>query len=116
MDGATASRSAPPTAESVEIPVQGGHLAFTRFVSSDACPRACVIVNCAMGVGQKFYWSFAKYLADAGYVAITWDYRGVGESVLEPREARRVSLEQWAFGDFSLVLAAARRDHPPPPI
>ena len=60
-----------------------------------------------MSVRQSFYRPFAQFLASRGYTVVTWDYRGVGDSVLDAKEARRVSLEQWAVEDLELVLSSA---------
>jgi predicted alpha/beta hydrolase len=74
-----------------------------------------VIINCAMGVKQSFYRPFAQFLAASGYSVTTWDYRGVGESTLDARTARQITLDQWAEEDLSLVIEAtvsANRDLP----
>ena len=60
-----------------------------------------------MSVRQSFYRPFAQFLASRGYTVITWDYRGVGESVLNAAEARGVSLDSWAVEDLELVLSTA---------
>lgn len=78
--------------------------------------RAVVVINCAMSVKQSFYRPFAQFLADLGYSVVTWDYRGVGESVLEAKAARRVTLEQWAHEDLSLVIEAATAAAPGLPL
>ena len=90
------------------LPVPGGALAITKLKHSSEGARASVIINCAMSVKQSFYRPFAQFLATLGYSVVTWDYRGVGDSVIEEASARRVSLEQWGRDDLSLVIAAAR--------
>lgn len=97
------------------IPVPGGVLAITTLRPSDQA-LAVVVINCAMSVRQAFYRPFAQFLASRGYVVITWDYRGVGESVLEAREAQRVALEHWAVDDFELVLSASATAAPGLPV
>lgn len=97
------------------IPVPGGVLATTKLRPSRE-PLALVVINCAMSVKQSFYRPFAQFLASRGYTVVTWDYRGVGESVLDIREARRVSLEQWAIEDLGLVLSAAVSAEPGLPL
>jgi predicted alpha/beta hydrolase len=34
----------------------------------------------AMGVGQTYYAPFARWLAREGYLAVTFDFRGIGAS------------------------------------
>ena len=97
------------------IPVPGGVLATTTLLPLGQ-PLALVVINCAMSVRQSFYRPFAQFLASRGYSVITWDYRGVGESVLGARDARRVSLEQWAVDDLELVLSSAAAAAPGLPL
>lgn len=102
--------------EQLSLPIPGGTLAITTLNVSDKCARASVIINCAMGVKQSFYRPFAQFLASLGHSVITWDYRGVGESVMDAKAARGVSLEQWACEDLALVIAAAMTANPGIPI
>ena len=88
------------------IPVPGGVIATTTLLAAGQ-PLALVVINCAMSVRQSYYRPFAQFLASRGYTVITWDYRGVGDSVLDAKEARRVSMEQWAVEDLELVLSSA---------
>jgi len=102
--------------ERMSLPIPGGTLAVTRLSSTHGNVRACVIINCAMSVKQSFYRPFAQFLAGIGYSVFTWDYRGVGDSAMDPKAARRVSLAQWAYEDLSLVIAAAVSASPELPI
>jgi len=102
--------------ERLLLPIDGGSLALTKLNSSGKAARATVLINCAMGVRQSFYGPFAQFLAGIGYSVYTWDYRGVGESTLDRKSARNVSLEQWAYDDLSLVISAAAVANPELPI
>ena len=99
----------------VMLPITGGALAVTTFRTSGKA-RSNVIINCAMGVKQSFYRPFAQFLAQSGHAVVTWDYRGVGDSAIDPTAARKVSLEQWAGEDLSLVIAATMSSDPEPRI
>ena len=102
--------------ERLSVPISGGELVLTTFSSYDGNPRAWVIINCAMSVKQSFYRPFARFLTSRGYSVLTWDYRGVGDSELDPKALREVSLTQWAFEDLSLVISAAVAQNPDLPI
>ena len=114
--GALLDRAAAVTRDRLLLPIPGGVLALTALSPSTGKVRASVVINCAMSVRQSFYLPFAQFLATLGYAVITWDYRGVGDSVLGESAARRVSLEQWAREDLSLVIAAAASANPGVPI
>ncbi len=60
-----------------------------------------------MGVPQRFYTDFANWLADQGYLAVTFDYLGMGRSRRVPLRQLDVDILDWARHDCSAVLAAA---------
>lgn len=68
-----------------------------------------VIINPATGVLARFYHRFASYLAGRGFEAVTYDYRGIGES--RPRRLRGCGYRwsDWGTQDFAAVLNAAER-------
>jgi predicted alpha/beta hydrolase len=56
----------------------GFELAFGFF--SNEKPKGAILIVPAMGVPQSYYRPFAEWLAEEGYAAATFDYRGMGES------------------------------------
>ena len=82
----------------------GAQLAATVFEpAGDGIGRVAVI-NSAMGVRQRFYTNYARALAEAGFVVVTYDYRGIGDSA-EPGGVQRstAKLRDWGR-DFDAVL------------
>jgi predicted alpha/beta hydrolase len=95
------------------LAADGFALAAATFGDARAA-RAGVLIVPAMGVEQHYYAAFAHWLAERGYFAVTFDYRGIGHS----RPARhRNSLRgldadvfTWAQQDCAaLVDFAAQR-------
>lgn len=43
-------------------------------------PRAAVVIAGAVAVRQTYYAAFGRYLAERGFYALTFDYRGIGHS------------------------------------
>jgi predicted alpha/beta hydrolase len=78
---------------------RGVRLQARQYVP-DATPRAAVLIAPAMGVTQDYYADFAAWLAREGYLALTFDYRGMGAS--RPAERHRslrgfeADLFDWA--------------------
>lgn len=66
--------------------------------------RAVIVIASAMGVKQDFYAPFAEWLASQGFVAVTFDYRGMGRS--RPSELRGfdATIEDWATKDCAALL------------
>lgn len=63
-----------------------------------------VVINSATGVGRGFYDAYARYLAGRGGAALSYDYRGVGDS--RPGHVRtiRATLTEWATQDYAGVV------------
>lgn len=83
-----------------------------------ARPQAVVIIASAMGVSQRFYEPFARWLAGRGVVVYTFDYRGMGESAPPGGKLRgfRATIRDWATYDCAAVIDAATARHPDVPL
>lgn len=66
-----------------------------------------------MGVDQRFYAPLATWLAERGYHALTFDYRGTGASRDRPLRTEPVDVVGWARLDATAALRALmdRTDH-----
>ena len=69
--------------------------------------RGLVIVNAATGVLARYYHRYAAFLASRGFDAITYDYRGIGESRPPRLKGGRYRWSDWGTKDFATVLDAA---------
>jgi len=83
------------------------------FAPSDDCVnRQQIAIICpATAVAQTFYFSFAKFLAAHGIIALVYDYRGVGKSRPPSLKGFDASLQHWA-DDLGAVTRYARRQWP----
>lgn len=71
-----------------------------------------LLINSATGVKQQIYFSFAKYLADNGFIVITYDYRGIGESKPEKMSGFKASMRIWGTLDFKAVTDFIQKEYP----
>ncbi|VFT33933.1 putative hydrolase [Pseudomonas aeruginosa] len=55
-----------------------GHPLASHWYRPAGEPRGYLLIVPAMGVEQRFYAPFAAWLAERGYLAITFDYLGMG--------------------------------------
>lgn len=81
----------------------GYRLAGTLF--SPQSPNGCSVqIHAAAGVKQDYYAGFAAYLAERGFAALTFDYRGVGRSA--PADVRKFDtrMRDWAVLDAAAAL------------
>lgn len=92
--------------EQVEITARDGMtLGATLFHPHGPNGRAVAILAAA-GVRQEYYARFAGYLAQRGFIVLTFDYRGIGRS--RPARLRGFAAR---MRDWALLDAAAALDH-----
>jgi predicted alpha/beta hydrolase len=96
-----------PETQSSDLKIQaedGFSLAATLHRPAES-PRGAIVVSAGTGIRRQFYGHLATYLAQQGYLTLTYDYRGIGQS--RPRNLRRfsASLTHWARLDMSAALA-----------
>jgi len=77
--------------------------------------RAAVLIVPAMGVEQQYYAPFAHWLFEQGYLAVTFDYRGVGHSRHGSLRHEKADVMTWAQHDAASMVdwAAERIDGKP---
>ncbi|MCC7325397.1 MAG: alpha/beta fold hydrolase [Burkholderiales bacterium] len=75
-----------------------------------------VVVACGGGIPARFYAPMARHLAQKGLATLTFDYRGVGESIGDGVQRVYAGVESWAQLDFSAALNAARHAYPAAPV
>ena len=99
--------------EALQLTTEDGVRIAARVYRPDAqstSTRAVVLIGPAMGVHQGYYRPFAAWLAEQGFLALSFDYRGMGES--RPDGARaslrgfQADLFDWVR-DYDAAIAAA---------
>lgn len=98
-------RSRTPT---LRIPAGDGFELAATCYSADAsalASRGLVLVVPATGVPRRLYHPLATFLAAQGFDALTWDWRGTGESRPSTLRGFQATMTDWATLDFGGVLA-----------
>ena len=70
-----------------------------------------LLINSATGVKQQVYFSFAKYFAENGFTAITYDYRGIGESKPKKMNGFHATMRIWGTDDFKTVTDFIKKNY-----
>lgn len=81
-----------------------GHSLVARRFEANGPVKANVVIAPAMAVAQSFYGPFARYLANHGYAAWTFDYRGIGESRSGSLRRFKADLGDWLHKDYDALL------------
>ena len=106
MDGATIED------ELIRIVCVDGYVLGGHLWRPNGHEIGTVIINPATGVLARYYHRYARFLAESGFAAITYDYRGIGLS--RPKgDAKRprgfaVRWADWGTHDFEAVVRFAR--------
>lgn len=85
----------------------GQQLKATVYAPAGA--RTFLLINSAMGVRRRFYRHLAGHLMAQGIGVLTYDYRGVGDSVAA--DPPNVRLEDWGCKDFPAVQRWLRANY-----
>jgi predicted alpha/beta hydrolase len=97
-------------------PADAGRAVVLHTFEPVAAPRAVVVVPSAMGVTQNFYARFAEWLATRGYLAVTFDYRGIGQSAPASLRGFEIDIRDWATQDCVAVIDFAKARAPNVPL
>jgi predicted alpha/beta hydrolase len=96
----------PRAVEEKDVVAKDGQRISATFFRPEKAAKGAVLIVPAMGVAQDYYQPFAAWLAQEGYTAATFDYRGTGRS--RPRELRgfQASIFDWARLDCAAMIDA----------
>lgn len=95
------------------VPIRG--FAWRGAASGQAL-RPVVVINPATSVRCRYYARFAGFLAAHGFDAVTYDYRGIGESRPGRLRGFAGSWFDWGRLDCDAVLRHVAREFPGQPI
>lgn len=89
----------------------GGTIRGTVRTPSGMEPRALVVIHPATAVPERLYSGFSEYLAERGFVVLSYDYRGTGRSG-SPRQNRGMRMRDWMDQDVPDVAEWAALRYP----
>jgi len=88
----------------VTIEATDGHPLGASVLEPRSGGRPWVVVSPAVGTPHGFYRRFGRFLGEAGYGVVLYDYRGIGASA--PRRLRGfdADMRDWGRRDYGGVL------------
>jgi len=66
--------------------------------------KGVIQMNCGTGIPQKVYSNLAIYLTQYGYVTVTFDYRGIGNSKPKNLKGFEAKIEDWGILDMTSIF------------
>ncbi len=86
----------PIEAETHSFASADGYTLNAQLLRSGSLDARLVVINPAMGVPSGFYRRFATALARAGFTAMLWDYRGIGQFKPKSLQGFHATVATWA--------------------
>ena len=77
----------------------GFKLQGTLWHASHTVPHTALLINAATGVAAKYYNRYAAFLANEGFIVLTYDYRGIGASRPPRMRGFRATKHDWGALD-----------------
>ncbi len=93
---------------SLTIIAADGYRLAARLYPAGAAARGVALIVAAMAVKQEYYADLASWLAAHGWDALTFDYRGIGDSAPAALRGFEADVLTWARQDSAAALAFAR--------
>lgn len=84
--------------------------ATTYFPKLDL--KGAILIGPATGIKRQVYASFASFLAENGYGVITFDNRGIGDSLIGSVKESDSSLQCWGEKDMPAVFEQLKLTFP----
>lgn len=91
----------------------GYPLAATLYPAAARRRNRAVLICSGTGIPRGFYAAYASFLADRGFDALTFDYRGIGGSRPERLRGFAASMRAWGELDAAAALTWLRAELQP---
>jgi len=72
-----------------------------------------VMINAATGVKRRYYDQYASYLCETGFTVLTYDYRGIGGSLVPKAwSGKEPTMADWGRLDLEGVIGWVNKHYP----
>lgn len=96
----------------IKIKAKDGYELSVTLHEPTKVPIGFIQINSGTGIPQKFYRHLAKYLAEKGYITVTFDYRCIGKSKPKTLKGFEANNFQWGELDMTAVLDWGIKNYP----
>ncbi|AOA57994.1 alpha/beta hydrolase family protein [Acinetobacter larvae] len=91
--------------QSLNISCADGYSLSARFYRRQVGHRLHPILICpATGITQNFYQKFAQWLTQQGFDVLSFDFRGIGQSLHGPLKKSSASIIDWGQLDIPAAI------------
>lgn len=89
-----------------------GFLLHGHLWKAESHPHTALLINPATGVVARYYSRYAALLARAGFVVLTYDYRGIGASKPKSLRGFRATKHDWGALDCEAAIQFLSNSYP----
>lgn len=82
----------------------GYQLAAQFYPAQDHTKPYPILICPATGITKNFYHAFAEWLNQQGYSVLSFDFRGIGESLHGPLKNSTASINDWGIYDIPAAI------------
>lgn len=100
------------TLKNIKIPARDGYQLSATLFKPQSESKGFVQIHSGTGIPQKLYANFANHLAENGYTALTFDYRGIAASGPKNLKNFEAKISDWGKLDMAGVLDWATTNFP----
>ena len=101
------------TEQPTDIHCADGHRLSGHWFLPENTPEVAVALHPATGVDMTLYRKFGRYLAEQGWAALIYDFRGTAASAKPGDERRRdIRMSDWILFDVPAATAAVKARFP----
>ncbi|MDO3663441.1 alpha/beta hydrolase family protein [Acinetobacter higginsii] len=79
-------------------------LAAQFYPAQDHTKPYPILICPATGITKNFYHAFAQWLNQQGYSVLSFDFRGIGESLHGPLKNSTASINDWGIYDIPAAI------------
>lgn len=91
--------------QSIAITCQDGYiLQGTFYPKQKSAQFLPILLSPATGILQRFYQAFAEWLSQQGYDVLSFDYRGIGQSLYEDVSKSTARIQDWGMYDLPAAI------------
>ena len=90
--------------ENIKIKAKDGYFLSATIRKPLTKLKGVIQFNCGTGIPQKVYSNIAIFLTEQGYVTVTYDYRGIGDSQPKNLKGFQSRIEDWGIIDMTSVF------------
>jgi predicted alpha/beta hydrolase len=96
------------TPEEIQITCKDNYQLSARFypAQSETKQPYPILISPATGITKNFYHSFVQWLSEQGYDVLSFDFRGIGDSLHGALKDSTASIVQWGQLDIPSAIDA----------